>query len=56
MVEVPITFTERAIGVSKMSGRVVRESLFRVTAWGATHRWHQVTGVFGRGDKDCHPG
>ena len=47
VVEVPITFTERAIGASKMSGPVVRESLFRVTAWGATHRWHQVAGVFG---------
>jgi dolichol-phosphate mannosyltransferase len=37
--EVPITFTERAIGSSKMSRDVVRESLFRVTAWGASHRW-----------------
>jgi dolichol-phosphate mannosyltransferase len=47
--EVPITFTERAIGSSKMSRDVVRESLFRVTAWGASHRWDQVTGVFRRG-------
>ena len=52
VVEVPITFTERAIGASKMSGDVVRESLFRVTAWGASHRWHQVVGVFRGGAKD----
>jgi dolichol-phosphate mannosyltransferase len=52
VVEVPITFTERAIGASKMSSDVVRESLFRVTAWGASHRWHQVLGVFGRGAKN----
>lgn len=43
--EVPITFTERQIGESKMSGNIVREALFKVTVWGATHRWHQLTGV-----------
>lgn len=31
--EVPITFTERATGASKMSGRIVAEALLRVTAW-----------------------
>jgi dolichol-phosphate mannosyltransferase len=31
--EVPITFTERATGDSKMSGRIVAEALLRVTAW-----------------------
>ena len=32
--EFPITFIEREIGVSKMSPRIVREALFKVTKWG----------------------
>ena len=40
--EVPITFTEREIGTSKMSGGIVREALLKVTAWGARHRLHQL--------------
>ncbi len=32
--EVPITFRERRSGVSKMSGGVVVEAMWRVTAWG----------------------
>ena len=42
IVEVPITFTEREIGTSKMSGSVVREALFKVTQWGVQHRVRQV--------------
>ncbi len=42
VVEVPITFTERAIGVSKMSGNIVREALWRVTKWGVRRRLEQV--------------
>ncbi|MFN2539939.1 MAG: polyprenol monophosphomannose synthase, partial [Mycobacteriales bacterium] len=34
VVEVPITFTERERGESKMSGSIVREALWRVTQWG----------------------
>jgi dolichol-phosphate mannosyltransferase len=49
--EVPITFTEREIGESKMSGGIVREALLKVTLWGANHRWHQFLGLFGRGNK-----
>ncbi len=45
VVEVPITFTEREIGVSKMSGSIVREALLKITLWGAVHRWHQVRGL-----------
>lgn len=33
LTEVPITFTERAEGTSKMSGRIVLEALLRVTGW-----------------------
>ena len=34
--EVPITFTERASGVSKMSRQIVAEALLRVTRWALT--------------------
>jgi dolichol-phosphate mannosyltransferase len=36
--EVPITFTERALGRSKMSSSIVGEALVRVTAWGIRDR------------------
>jgi dolichol-phosphate mannosyltransferase len=36
--EVPITFTEREHGYSKMSGFIVREALWRVTRWGLRSR------------------
>lgn len=34
IVEVPITFTERRYGVSKMRGTIVLEAMARVTGWG----------------------
>lgn len=34
VVEVPITFVERAGGVSKMNKRIVAEALWKVTLWG----------------------
>jgi dolichol-phosphate mannosyltransferase len=45
VVEVPITFVEREVGVSKMSGDIIREALVKTTAWGAQRRWRQVTGA-----------
>jgi dolichol-phosphate mannosyltransferase len=36
--EVPITFTERAFGRSKMSASIVGEALVRVTVWGLRDR------------------
>jgi dolichol-phosphate mannosyltransferase len=42
VVEVPITFVERAEGRSKMSRSIVVEALVRVTVWGAQHRVAQV--------------
>jgi dolichol-phosphate mannosyltransferase len=36
--EVPITFTERTAGASKMSGAVVREALWRITSWAIRDR------------------
>jgi len=41
IVEIPITFTERARGASKMSRAVIAEALIRVAQWG-------VAGWFGR--------
>ena len=38
VVEMPIVFTERVTGESKMSGPIVRESLARVTQWGLHRR------------------
>lgn len=38
VVEVPITFTERELGESKMSGGIVREALLLVTRWGVRNR------------------
>jgi dolichol-phosphate mannosyltransferase len=46
VVEVPITFTEREIGESKMSGSVVREAFVRVTRWGLRRRADQLRGLF----------
>ncbi|MEA9985461.1 MULTISPECIES: polyprenol monophosphomannose synthase [Subtercola] len=45
VVEVPITFTERTVGESKMSGSIVRESLVRVTVWGLRRRAQAVRAV-----------
>ncbi|MFD1044662.1 hypothetical protein ACFQ1S_03170 [Kibdelosporangium lantanae] len=42
VVESPITFTEREIGQSKMSGSIVREALVRVFKWGLRLRYNQV--------------
>lgn len=36
--EVPITFTERTKGASKMSSAIVAEALLRVTQWGMANR------------------
>jgi dolichol-phosphate mannosyltransferase len=36
--EVPITFTEREVGRSKMSRAIVVEALWRVASWGLTSR------------------
>ncbi len=49
--EVPITFTEREIGESKLDGSFVKDSLMEVTKWGFHHRKTQITNMakeFGR--------
>jgi len=47
VLEVPITFTEREVGQSKMSGAIVREALWLVTRWGLRHRLAQLRGPRG---------
>ncbi len=42
VIEVPITFTERSIGASKMSGNIVTEALTKITRWGIKHRLAQI--------------
>jgi dolichol-phosphate mannosyltransferase len=39
--EVPITFTERELGVSKMSGSNIREAVVKVAQWGIDGRLHR---------------
>ena len=45
MVEVPITFTERELGVSKMSGSNIREAMTKVAQWGIGGRIDQARGA-----------
>ena len=45
--EVPITFTERELGESKMSGNIVREALLKVTRWGVTERVAKAKALIG---------
>ncbi len=44
VVEVPITFVERELGRSKMSGDIVREALVSLTRWGVHYRVGQLAG------------
>ncbi|GEL93533.1 polyprenol monophosphomannose synthase [Cellulomonas composti] len=46
VVEVPITFVERELGVSKMSRDIVFEALVNVTRWGIAERSRRVAGAF----------
>jgi dolichol-phosphate mannosyltransferase len=46
--EVPITFTEREHGVSKMSGNIFKEQLLRVTTWGLQARKENLLNMVGR--------
>jgi dolichol-phosphate mannosyltransferase len=43
VVEVPVTFVERELGSSKMSGNIVVEAMINVTRWGLRERWSQLT-------------
>lgn len=41
--EVPITFVERDLGASKMSGAIIREALTKVTLWGIQRLWRKIS-------------
>lgn len=44
VVEVPITFSERELGQSKMSGSNIREAMFKVADWGIRGRFDRARG------------
>ena len=48
IVETPIVFRDRTRGKSKMSGRIIVESMLLVTAWGLLDRWRRLSGRFRR--------
>lgn len=43
--EVPITFTERQLGASKMSGSNIREAMVKVARWGIKRRLDRARGT-----------
>jgi dolichol-phosphate mannosyltransferase len=45
VVEVPITFTERELGQSKMSGSNIREAMVKVAEWGIRGRLDRARGI-----------
>ena len=47
IVEVPITFVERELGESKMSGGIVGEAVVNVTRWGLAARWEGLRARLG---------
>lgn len=51
VVEIPIVFTERQIGASKMSGAIIKEALLRVLQWGVKYRWAQLRGLVSRSSR-----
>jgi dolichol-phosphate mannosyltransferase len=50
--EVPITFTERERGASKMSGNIFKEQLLRVTLWGLQTRRDALLAKLGRRSRE----
>ncbi len=56
VLEVPITFTERATGVSKMSRQIVAEALWRVTVWAVSGGRHRVRRLHPESVAAGHPG
>ncbi len=47
--EIPIVFTERRAGASKMNGAITVEALWNVSRWGLAHRARQLRRAFRRG-------
>ena len=49
IVETPILFKDREKGTSKMSARIIAESMFLVTGWGVLDRWRALRQRFAKG-------
>ncbi len=47
IMEIPITFVEREVGVSKMDSDIMRESLVSITVWGIHYRARQAGRLLG---------
>jgi dolichol-phosphate mannosyltransferase len=47
--EVPVTFVERELGASKMSGNIVFEAIANVTVWGLAARWRKLRVRYAKG-------
>jgi dolichol-phosphate mannosyltransferase len=45
VVEVPITFSEREFGESKMDGSTIREAIVKVAQWGIRRRFDRARGL-----------
>lgn len=56
VVEIPVTFRDRTVGRSKMSGRIVVEALGQVTRWGLSARWDPEPAVPRPAPADPPPG
>jgi dolichol-phosphate mannosyltransferase len=54
MAEVPITFTDRAVGTSKMTSDIVREAMLRVLTWRCRELAHKPVGWSVQRGEDRH--
>jgi len=48
IVEVPITFVEREVGASKMTGNIIFDSMRKVTTWGVSNRINKLKQKLGK--------
>lgn len=48
IVEVPITFVEREVGASKMTGNIIFDSMRKVTTWGVSNRVNKLKKKLGK--------
>jgi dolichol-phosphate mannosyltransferase len=56
VIELPITFVQRATGTSKMNGAVIAEALWRITQWGVAARWRRLVTPGGVTQPRCRGG
>lgn len=56
VIELPITFVQRATGASKMNGAIVAEALWRITQWAVAARWRRLVTPAGVTQPRCRGG